>query len=89
MPNDNEGIANSSGDQDDSQDVHEQVISGVIADLVGDGEGRGRQHEMGQHFRTSFSKHEVGDHNANETYDGDEIINSLHQVRPLLGRAQL
>jgi hypothetical protein len=78
MPNDNECIANSSGDQDDSQDVHEQVISGVIADLVSDREGRSRQQEMGQHFHASFSKHEVGDDNANETYDGDEIIDSLH-----------
>jgi hypothetical protein len=78
MPNDNERIANSSDDQDDSQDIHKQVISGVIADLVGDREGRGWQHEMGQDFRTSFSKHEIGDDNANEAYDGNEIIDSLH-----------
>jgi len=78
MPNDNERVANSSDDQDDSQDVHQQVISGVIADLVSDREGRSRQHEMGQDFSTSFSKHEVGGDNANETYDGNEIIDSLH-----------
>jgi hypothetical protein len=84
MPDDNERVANSSHDQDDGQDVHEQVTSGVIAELVGDCEGRRRQHEMGQDFHASFSKHEVGDDNANETYDGNEIIDSLHQVRPIL-----
>jgi hypothetical protein len=78
MPDDNERVANSSDDEDDSKDVHEEVISGVIADLVSDREGRGRQHEMGQNFHASFSKHEVGDDNANETYDGNEIIDCLH-----------
>jgi hypothetical protein len=84
MPNDNERIANSGDDQDDRQGVHERVASGVIADLISDREGRGRQHEMRQDFYTSFSKHEVGDDNANETYDGNEVIDSLHQVGPIV-----
>jgi hypothetical protein len=78
MSNDNQRVANSGDDQGDSQHVHKRVISGVIADLVSDREGRSRQHEMGQDFHASFSKHEVSGDNANETYDRDEIIDSLH-----------
>ena len=47
MSNDNKGVADPGDDQDHSQDIHEDVASGVVADLVGDREGRGRQHEMG------------------------------------------
>jgi hypothetical protein len=47
VPDDNESVADPSDDQDDSQDVHWQVISGVVADLIGDRESRRRQHEMG------------------------------------------
>jgi hypothetical protein len=64
MPNDNEGVADPSGDEDDRQDVHEQVISGVVAQLICDRESRGRQHEMRQDFHTAFSEHVVGDDNA-------------------------
>jgi hypothetical protein len=85
VPDDDEGVANSSCDQDDSQSIHEQIVSGVIADLVRDCESRSRQHEMGQDLRASFSKHEVGDDDANETNDGDEVIDGLHSVRPILG----
>jgi hypothetical protein len=84
MSHNNEGVANPGGDQNDRQDVHEQVISGVVANLISDRESRGRQHEMGQDFHTPFSEHEVGDDDAYETYDSNEIINSLHQARPIL-----
>jgi hypothetical protein len=47
MSNDNEGVPDPRDDQDDSQNVHHEVVSGMIAKLIGDREGRGRQHEMG------------------------------------------
>jgi hypothetical protein len=47
MSDDNEGVPDPRDDQDDSQDVHHEVVSGMIAKLIGDREGRGRQHEMG------------------------------------------
>jgi hypothetical protein len=90
VSNDNEGVADSGDDQNDSQDIHEDVTSGVVADLIGDREGRGRQHEMRQDFHAPFSEHEIGHDNAYEAYNSNEIIDGLHPVRPtVFGRAQL
>jgi hypothetical protein len=47
MSNDNEGVPDPRDDQDDSQNVHHEVAPGMIAKLIGDREGRRRQHEMG------------------------------------------
>jgi hypothetical protein len=84
MSNNNKGIADPGNDEDDSQDVHHHVVSCVIADLIGDREGCGWQHEMGQDFHAPFSEHEVGDNNAYETYDSNKIIDGLHWLRPTL-----
>jgi hypothetical protein len=90
MSNDNEGVADPSDDQDDSQDIHLDVASGVVADLIGDRESRSRQHEMGQDFHAPLREHEIGHDNAYEAYDSNEIIDGLHQVRPtVFGCAQL
>jgi hypothetical protein len=87
MSNDNEGVADPSDDQDDRQDIHHDVTSGVVADLIGDGEGRGRQHEMNQDFRAPLGEHEIGHDNAYEAYDSNEIIDGLHPVRPTVSAA--
>jgi hypothetical protein len=88
VSNDNEGVADSGDDQNDSQDIHEDVTSGVVADLIGDREGRGRQHEMRQDFHAPFGEHEIGHDNAYEAYDSNEIIDGLHQVRPTVSAAR-
>jgi hypothetical protein len=82
MSNDNEGVADPSDDQDDSQDIHLDVASGVVADLIGDCERRSRQHEMGQDFHAAFGEHEIGHDNTYKAYDSNEIIDGLHRVRP-------
>jgi hypothetical protein len=82
MSNDNEGVADPSDDQEDSQDVHEDVASGVVAELVSDRERRGRQHEMGQDFHAPFREHKIGHDNTYKAYDSNEIIDGLHQVHP-------
>jgi hypothetical protein len=87
VPNDNKGVADPGDDQDHSQDIHEDVASGVVADLVGDREGRGRQHEMGQDFHAPFREHEIGHDNTYKAYDSNEIIDGLHQVCPTLSAA--
>ena len=48
VSDDNKGVANPSDDQDDSQGIHHNVTSGMVANLIGDREGGSRQHEMGQ-----------------------------------------
>jgi hypothetical protein len=87
MSNDNKGIADPGDDQDNSQDIHQDVASCVVAELIGDREGRGGQHEMRQDFHASFSKHEIGNYNAYETYDSNEIIDGLHGLRPTFSAA--
>jgi hypothetical protein len=87
MSNDDKGIADPSDDQDDSQDIHRDVTSGVVADLISDREGRGRQHEMGQDFHAPFREHEIGHDNTYKAYDSNEIIDGLHQVRPIVSAA--
>jgi hypothetical protein len=87
VSNDNKGVADPGDDQDDSQNVHWDVASGVVADLISDRESRGRQHEMGQDFHASFREHEIGDYDAYETDDSNEIIDGLHGVRPTFSAA--
>jgi hypothetical protein len=87
MPDDNKGVADPGHDQDDSQDIHEHIASGVVANLVGDREGRRRQHKMGQDFHAPFREHEIGHDNTYKAYDSNEIIDGLHQVRPTVSAA--
>jgi hypothetical protein len=87
MSNDHEGVPDPGDDQDDSEGVHHHVIASMIAKLIGDREGRGRQQEMGQDLHATFREHEVSDDNAYETYDGNEIIDGLHSLRPTLSAA--
>lgn len=90
MSDDNESVTDPGDDQHDGQDVHRQVVSGMVADLVGDRESHGGQHEMGQDFHAPISEHEISDNNAYEAYDCNKIVDSLHSVGPtVLGRARL
>jgi hypothetical protein len=82
MSDDNEGIADPSDDQDDRQDVHWHIVSGVVAELIGDRESHGGKHEMHQDFHAPFGEHEIGKYNAYEAYDADKIIDGLHSARP-------
>ena len=50
MFDNNIDVTNSGGDQDYGQNVHWRIVSGMVADLVGDCERSRRQHEMGQDF---------------------------------------
>jgi hypothetical protein len=60
MPDNNKDVTNAGGDQDYGQNVHWHVVSGMVADLVGDCERRRRQHEMGQDSHPAFREHEIG-----------------------------
>ena len=55
MPDDNVDVADAGGDQDDGQDVHWHIASGVVADLVRDCERRRWQQEMGKDFHPAFA----------------------------------
>jgi hypothetical protein len=82
MSDDNEGVADPGDDQNDRQDVHWHVISGMVADLIGDGESHGGQHEMRQHFHAAFSEHEISENDAYEADDCNKIVDGLHSVGP-------
>jgi hypothetical protein len=90
MSDDNEGVGDSGDDEDDGQDVHRQIVSGMVADLIGDRESHGGQHEMRQHFHAPLGEHEICDNDAYETYDCNKIVDSLHSAGPTVsGRVRL
>lgn len=86
MSDDNEGVADPGDDQDDGQDVHGQVVSGMVADLIGDRESHSGQHEMRQDFHAPLGEHEICDDDAYEAYDCNKIVDSLHSVGPTVSR---
>jgi len=82
MSDDNERVADPGDDQDDGQDVHRQVVSSMVADLIGDRESHGGQHEMRQDFHAPLGEHEISDDDAYEAYDCNKIVDSLHSAGP-------
>jgi hypothetical protein len=82
MSDDNEGVADPGNDEYDRQNVHWHVVSGMVADLIGDRESHGGQHEMRQDFHASFGEHEIGENDAYEAYHCNKIVDSLHSIGP-------
>jgi hypothetical protein len=73
MPDSDKDITNPSGDQDCRQDVHRNIVSGVVANLIGDRERHRRQHEMAQDLYPALGEHEVGE---NGKYEADHCDKS-------------
>ncbi len=84
MSDNNIDVTNTRGDQDYGQNVHWHIVSGMVADLVGDCERRRREHEMGQDSHPAFGEHEIGKNRKYEANDGDKIIYSIHFNGPTL-----
>jgi hypothetical protein len=90
MSDDNEGVPDPGGDQDDRQDIHGHIGSGMVADLIGDRESHRGQHEMRQDFHAPLSEHEIGDNDAYEAYHRNKIVDGLHSIGPTVSaEAQL
>jgi hypothetical protein len=83
MSDDDEGVANPGDNQNHRQDVHGHVVSGMIADLISDGESHGRQHEMRKDLHAPFGEHEVRDGDTYEAYHANKIVDGLHSVGPI------
>jgi hypothetical protein len=77
-------VTNSGGDQDYGQNVHWRIVSGMVADLVGDCERSRRQHEMGQDSHPALGEHEKGKYRKYEANDGNKIVQSIHFGGPTL-----
>lgn len=60
MPDNDIDVTNAGGDQDYRQDIQGHIVSGMIADLIGDCERHRRQHEMAQDPYPAFGEHEIG-----------------------------
>jgi hypothetical protein len=84
MFDNNIDVTNSGGDQDYGQNVHWHIISGMVADLVGDCKRSRRQHEMGQDSHPALGEHEKGKYGKYEANDGDKIVQSIHFGGPTL-----
>jgi hypothetical protein len=84
MFDNNIDVTNSGGDQDYRQNVHWRIVSGMVADLVGDCERSRRQHEMGQDFHPALGEHEKGKYRKYEANDGNKIVQSIHFGGPTL-----
>jgi hypothetical protein len=84
MSDNNIDVTNSSGDQDYGQNVHWRIVSGMVADLVGDCERSRRQHEMGQDSHPALGEHEIGQYRKDEANDGNKIVHSTHFGGPTL-----
>jgi hypothetical protein len=78
MFDNNIDVTNSGGDQDYGQNVHWRIVSGMVADLVGDCERSRRQHEMGQDSHPALGEHEKGKYRKYEANDGNKIVQSIH-----------
>jgi hypothetical protein len=83
MSDNNEGIADSSDNQDHRQDIHWRVVSGMVADLISDRESHSRQHEVPKDLHAPFGKHEVSDDNTYEANHTNKIVYSVHSVGPI------
>jgi hypothetical protein len=77
-------VTNSGGDQHYGQNVHWRIVSGMVADLVGDCERSRRQHEMGQDSHPALGEHEKGKYRKYEANDGNKIVQSIHFGGPTL-----
>jgi hypothetical protein len=84
MFDNNIDVTNSGGDQDYGQNVHWRIVSGMVADLVGDCERSRRQHEMSQDFHPALGEHEKGKYRKYEADDGNKIVQSIHFGGPTL-----
>ena len=84
MFDNNIDVTNSGGDQDYGQNVHWRIVSGMVADLVGDCERSRRQHEMGQDSHPALGEHEKGKYRKYEANDGNKIVQSIHFGGPTL-----
>jgi hypothetical protein len=84
MLDNNIEVANSGGDQDYGQNVHWRIVSGMVADLIGDCERSRRQHEMGQDSHPALGEHEKGKYRKYEANDGNKIVHSIHFDGPTL-----
>jgi hypothetical protein len=87
MPDNDINVTNPGSDQDHGQSVHRHIASGMVADLVGDCEGRRRQHEMGQGSGAALGEHEISENRKYEANDGDKIVRGIHFGGPTLTRA--
>jgi hypothetical protein len=88
MSDDDKGVADPRDDEYDCQEVHWHVVPGMVANLIGDRESHGGQHEMRQDFHTPFGEHEIGDNDAYEAYHCNKIVDSRHSTNPIVGRAR-
>jgi len=82
MSDDNVRVTDAGGDQDHRQDIHKRIVAGMVADLIGDGKGRSREHEMRQDFHAPFREHEIRQYDADKARHGYKVIDSKHFAGP-------